>query len=318
MTELHRPIRKPHKEKRLLRAAKRAAQADDFELMYLLLDVYAAMKRCIYLHRPLSYGQRRKGHWREAIDAIHKTPPEDFRRNMRISYYEFHTLLNLIKDNPIFQFKAGRPQAEPIYQLTVALYRLGTNGNGANAFYMADKFEISEGTLVYWTERVILAILDLESDAISWPDPEERESLSDDFEDAGIPGGCVGIIDGMHTPLACKPHCEDGMDFYCYRGFYGFTSLVICDIHKRIRHFQVGFPSSAHDNRLWECSLPHQAPENYFSGAQYLLADSAFKIGPHIVPLFKQTPGHGELSRGEVSVAVCVHPETAADSIDII
>ncbi len=51
---------------------------------------------------------------------------------------------------------------------------------------------LSRGNLYKWTERVITALLDIENDHVYWPDAAERREIAADFEDRGVPGGCVG------------------------------------------------------------------------------------------------------------------------------
>ena len=52
---------------------------------------------------------------------------------------------------------------------------------------------------------MITALLDIENDHVYWPDAAERREIAADFEERGVPGGCVGIVDGCLIVLAGKP-----------------------------------------------------------------------------------------------------------------
>ncbi|AAW45247.1 hypothetical protein CNH01500 [Cryptococcus deneoformans JEC21] len=279
---------------------------------------YHALRTSRYLNRPKKYGQLRSRDAVARITSIHEIPDEDFRRKLHVNHTEFRKLLCLIKDHPVFVSHGPRKQANPLLQLTVALYRLGHCGCAASTFEIGEQFGVSEGTSAIWTTRVIKAILSLERNNVYWPDENERKAIDRHFEEEeDIPDGCVGIIDGFHVPFAYKPARHDAVDFFSYKGRYGFNILGICDHLKRIRYFQYGYPASAHDARIFKnCSLFEEANADaqsnreamlqgravhseMISQGEYLLADSAFPAGDWCVPLFKRRRGQNDLDRPE-------------------
>ncbi len=147
---------------------------------------------------------------------------------------------------------------------------------------------------------MITALLDIENDHVYWPDAAERREIAADFEERGVPGGCVGIVDGCLIVLAGKPRRNDGADFFSYKGQYGFSIMGVCDNQKRLRAVQYGFVGSAHDNRVFKFTTLYEHPQEYFSHHQYLLADSAYTPQHFCVPLFKRKNGEWELGPGEV------------------
>ena len=128
----------------------------------------------------------------------------------------------------------------------------------------------------------------------------ERSRIAWNFAERGIPGGCVGIVDGCLVVLANKPRRKDGADFHSYKQRYGFNVMGVCDDQKRIRAVQYGFVGSAHDNRVFKFSPFYNRPADFFSPTQYLLADSAYTPTTFCVPLFKREAGAVNLGRGEV------------------
>jgi hypothetical protein len=153
-----------------------------------------------------------------------------------------------------------------------------------------------------WTDRVIIALLRIEGDVTRWPNAAERPLIAREFEEKkGIPGGCIGAIDGFHVVLLGKPRRDDAYAFWNRKERYSFNILGICDHSRRIRYISCGFPGSAHDMRPYRFSRIHSHPSEFFSEGEYILADSAYSPNPNCVPLFKRQAGQSTLSNAEVS-----------------
>ena len=59
---------------------------------------------------------------------------------------------------------------------------------------------------------------------------------------------------------------------------------------KHIRYCYTGWPGCAHDARVFENSSIALHPQQYFTGNQYLLADSGYTASETIIPCFKKLP----------------------------
>ncbi|ODN87452.1 hypothetical protein L198_07079 [Cryptococcus wingfieldii CBS 7118] len=197
------------KQRKLAKYRRMACLAIALRLPYkdLLINMYTALARSRYMKRPKVYGNLRDRDWQKTIDKIHATARKnttnmtDFRQRFRLTPSEFTGLLELIKHHPIFQTGGPRKQAPPMYQLSVALYRLGHDGSGANMNGVGHTFGVSEGTATLWTKRVVVAIISLEKQVMRWPDSTTRAALVKKFAEEGIPGGCVGVVDGVMIPV---------------------------------------------------------------------------------------------------------------------
>jgi hypothetical protein len=146
----------------------------------------------------------------------------------------------------------------------------------------------------------MLALLDIEKGITKWPNAIEHRSIVAAFEDMGVPGGCMGVIDGFGVVLHEKPARIDGSDFFSYKGRYCFNTLGVCDHEKRIRYLQCGFTGGAHDNQVFQASGLYTNREHHFSHHQYLLADMAYTPDAICVPLWKRQAGLANLGQGEV------------------
>ncbi|MGH7974257.1 MAG: transposase family protein, partial [bacterium] len=72
---------------------------------------------------------------------------------------------------------------------------------------------------------------------------------------------------------------------------YSLNSMVFCDDKSRIRHLVTGYAGSWHDNRIWTNTKIYQNSENYFSGSEYAIADSALTNSNIMVSAYKRSAG---------------------------
>ena len=147
---------------------------------------------------------------------------------------------------------------------------------------------------------MIIAILAIENDHVFWPDAAEKSVIAREFEDRGVPGGCVGCVDGFSAVLATKPRRMDAADFASYKGGWGFNIMGVCDHQKKIRYVQCGWTGGTHDNRVFASSSLYTRSRDFFSNGQFLLADSAYTPETFCVPLFTTGRGNNGLAPGEV------------------
>ena len=81
--------------------------------------------------------------------------------------HHFKQLANLICSHPIFSSQGNKPQACVEFQLAVFLCRLGSTGS---LFEICSRFGIGEGTVIFYTKRVIQAIMAQKKNFIKWPE----------------------------------------------------------------------------------------------------------------------------------------------------
>jgi len=131
---------------------------------------------------------------------------------------------------------------------------------------------------------------------IVWPDETERIEIG---RRIGINFGfrqCVGFIDGAYVTLYERP-TDHGEDYFTRKSCYALNCLFVCDDQKRILYMYVGWPGSAHDNRLWRNSKLFKEFKNFFSIGQYLVGDSAFSPSDIMIAAFKKSGSEGILNQ---------------------
>ena len=63
---------------------------------------------------------------------------------------------------------------------------------------------------------------------------------------------------------------------------------AVCDHKLKIRHLLIGYPGSVHDARMYANSDLSQKSENYFSDAQWLAGDSAYRLTDTVLTPYRK------------------------------
>ncbi|KAH9810287.1 hypothetical protein DFH28DRAFT_506166 [Melampsora americana] len=81
------------------------------------------------------------------------------------------------------------------------------------------------------------AILQIENEWVKWPDVEERCDLKRKIHDSHFQD-CIGFMDGTLVPLAFAPP-QNPEDYWTCKQFYAFNVMLICDINKLFRYYDL-------------------------------------------------------------------------------
>jgi hypothetical protein len=199
-------------------------------------------------------------------------------------------LHHAIKDHWVFG-EAGSStnrQAPSEYQLLVLLKYIGTQGSDSANDALTTHFRIGSGTYQIFRRRVCRALIDvLEPTSYHWPDPEAHQAMSKVMQQQYLFPNCIGLMEGTLLPLEFKPPTLDGECYFSRKGFYGLNVLIVCDYMSKITYYQVGWPGSVHNNRVWRTCKLGRKTGDYFLPHEYLRTDLAFTASDHIVPAFK-------------------------------
>ncbi|XP_065356325.1 uncharacterized protein LOC135950720 [Calliphora vicina] len=239
-------------------------------------------------------------HFRYAMPFIHHSVPKSnnfltnvlpyldenrFKQIVRVSWQNFHFILNLIKNDKVFNGPRSCKQFPVEMQLIIFLYRLGSSGEGASLSKIASLFGIGDGgTLQKITDRIFKAILELKKQFLYWPDALERKNMvANTFHE--LPH-CIGYVDGTEIKLAEKP-LDDPESYFSRKHIYSLKVQGICDHRLRVRHMVLGYPGSVHDARIYNnCELSVNS-KKFLTGAEWLVGDSAYKLTGTVVTPFR-------------------------------
>ncbi|GAU89796.1 hypothetical protein RvY_02306 [Ramazzottius varieornatus] len=224
---------------------------------------------------------------KELAYLIFQSDELTFKRNARMTRQAFFAVVDKIGSHIVFRNKSHHEQAPVPDQLMVALSRFGFDGSASSLWTAGSRLGIGEGTVSLYTERVMYALLSLEKTVVTWPNTSERATIKARIEkNQGFPH-CLGYVDGSLIGLQEAPSMC-GEDYYTRKGSYAINAMIVCDDLKRICHVFAGFPGCSHDHRVFMYSKLALNPFKYFSGHEYLLADSAYPVSDIIVPTFKK------------------------------
>lgn len=219
-------------------------------------------------------------------DILQELDDKRFKMLLRCSRTQFNIILALIENNPVFHGENSEKQFSVAFQLALVLYRLGSNGHGATLCKIAQLFGVGDGgTIDKVTKRVFESILCLKNDFLFWPSPEEREQLV--LRTFNELPHCILYGDGMETPLQDRPGL-DHVSYFSRNRQYSIKTQGVCDYSLRIRQVTIGYPGSVHDARIYNnCRLSTHS-KDYFSGEQYMAADSAYKLTTTVITPFRK------------------------------
>jgi hypothetical protein len=99
---------------------------------------------------------------------------EEFLQKYRMHHKNFHKLLAMIIDHPVFKTNYNKQQAPVAHQLLLFLFYLGKSGSGANNPTFCNMFHLGWGAGDNYKRRCIKAIRSLQDNVIVWPDRQER------------------------------------------------------------------------------------------------------------------------------------------------
>lgn len=208
-----------------------------------------------------------------------------FKQVVRVSRGTFEFILDSIALDPVFNGENAHKQLPLWVQLVITLYRLGSYGDGNTIAKCGCLFGIGDGgTVERVTDRVVSALIRLESKYLTWPTVQERQSITQETNQE-LPN-CLGYVDGTEFRLAERPS-EDHEAYFSRKHQYSIKAQITCDHKKKIRHVVIGYPGSVHDARIYANSQLCIHPENFFSPGQYIIGDSAYKVSETVITPYK-------------------------------
>ncbi|CAG8788652.1 20275_t:CDS:2 [Gigaspora margarita] len=161
----------------------------------------------------------------------------------------------------------------------------------SNDWTILTLFGICEATVLNFLNRVIIAIRSLRSEYIVWPSENYRQEVNTGFEQIqGFPI-VIGAIDESHIPLYEAPS-KDNKDVYMScKQKYGIYLQDVVDHQGFFISYEIGWPASVHDAKVFSNSDIFKNYKNYFKEEDYLIANSAYPLLPWVMPPFKDPQG---------------------------
>ena len=121
---------------------------------------------------------------------------------------------------------------------------------------------------------------------VKWPILEERKKVHEGFENLGGLKNVIGAIDGTYIPMKNAPS-KDSEVYFTRKKRYAIHCQGIVNDRGIFTSFDVGWPGSVHDARVYRNSSFYKNHSNLIQDDDYLLGDSAYPISPFLIPPFK-------------------------------
>ena len=212
-----------------------------------------------------------------------------FRRNLRIGPTTFDILCSQLLQHSVFTNRSYRNQLPIEFQVAIALYRFGHEGNGVSCESVAQWAGLSVGGVLKVTLRVIEAILSNQN-AVRWVSEEEKEEAKQWVEQAS---GCQTwrdgycMVDGTLIPLFAKPSFF-GEAYFDRKSNYSLNVQLISLPNLRIIDYVVGHCGSAHDSTVFKDSRCVQEQQQLFTPKEWIWGDSAYTAQTWMVTPYKR------------------------------
>ncbi|CAG8818881.1 3902_t:CDS:1, partial [Dentiscutata erythropus] len=204
-----------------------------------------------------------------------------FRRTLRMNKPTFFALVDQIQNHSVFHSNSTNLQTEVKIQLAVTLYRLGSP---STIWTNSMLFGIAEGTVHLFMDRVVTAIRSLKSQYVQWPSGDYKKEIHNEFEQMqGFPL-VIGAIDGSHIPVFQAPDRLNKDVYFSRKHKYGIHLQGIVDHRGYFIHYDIGWPASVYDAKVFQNSSIYTQQNIFFEGEEYLLGDSAL---PFVMTPFK-------------------------------
>jgi hypothetical protein len=142
------------------------------------------------------------------LEGFHKSDTRRFRGKLRMEPHVFDTLVDLIKDDEVFNPEEEfSPQFPVQYQLAIFLMRAGHYGSASSSEAVAQWAGVSLGTVINATHRVMVAILRMHDQVIRPASSDQKEKAKEYVERETCPEWRDGYLnaDGTKIPLFTKP-----------------------------------------------------------------------------------------------------------------
>ncbi|XP_060064932.1 putative nuclease HARBI1 [Ylistrum balloti] len=211
-----------------------------------------------------------------------------FRRMFRMSTATLDTLCDSIADFPELK-KDGSGGKESVPVRTQLLLTLWYLGGLDTVIKIADRFGVSESTVIMCRTRIIKVILNhLKEKFICWPFGQQAQDVVDNFSKRNGFPGILGALDGTHIQI--KAPQQHPQSYINRKNYHSIQLQAVCDSDMNFIHCFAGFPRKCHDARvlrnsdLWEEGLQ-------LCGPNHIIGDAAYPLRRWLMTPFKNT-GH--------------------------
>lgn len=222
-------------------------------------------------------------------EIIPQYDEESFRRMFRMSRATFDRICTYLRDCPELQptQTGGSDVVTVEKQVLITLWYVGSLDTIRK---IADRFGVSESTVIMCRERVTAAILNnLKQKIISWPTQHEMQDEVNAFQQRNGFPGIVGAVDGTHIRI--KAPSSHPQSYVNRKGFHSIQVQAVCRHNMFFSHIYAGYPGSVHDSRVLKQSDLWTNGLRMCNMANHILGDAAYPTRRWLLTPFRDN-GH--------------------------
>lgn len=154
---------------------------------------------------------------------------------------------------------------------------------------VADRFDMSKGTLHYIFSDICKVLCTLSNQYIQWPREDEFANLANGFQDkTGFPG-VIGAIDGTHIPILAPTFHRNS--YINRKGHASIQLQAVCTSQMRFLDVYTGWPGSVHDARVFRNCPLNSHFQDVMRSDYHLLGDSAYPLSTSLITPYRDN-GH--------------------------
>lgn len=146
--------------------------------------------------------------------------------------------------------------------------------------FVADRFDISKGTLYLFINRLVDCLNDIPPQYIRWPRPDEMPSVRRRFFEIARFDHIDGAVDGTFVVISAPK--EDPEEFRTLKHNFAVTLQAICLATLQFTSCFAGFPASVGDRRIFENSPIYRkiqrSKKEYFPNDEFIIGDKAYPV----------------------------------------
>ena len=247
-------------------------------------DPFNCVRFSLLIHYFVSYTFRQRNEKikisRYVEDVVPLYQPDDFKRFFRMGRGTVEQLCGQLHNTGNFDVQVGGRPAIPVMKQTLVF--LWYMGSQDTLIQIADRFGITEFSVLEIRKRVSRSLIRLKEAFIRWPTGQARQETIQQFSFPTT----LGALDGTHIRIQAP--AENPETYINRKGFHSIVLQAVCKHDMVFTNCYAGWPGSVHDARvlrnsdLWDNGL------QLCNGA-HIVADGAYPLRKWIMTPYRNT-----------------------------
>lgn len=203
---------------------------------------------------------------------------KEFSSHFRITKFLFQKLADKFQGSEIYQKLIGTPcsRANISSKKHILIFAWFAGHQTCSFRDVADRFDVCLSSLYDVITRVMTFLSSMATEFIKFPTDEEKAETKSFYMSHKLFPNVVGSIDGCHIRID-RPS-DRPTDYFNRKDYHSVVLQGVCNEKLTFLDVCMGFPGSVHDARIFRNSSLHTKLNEFCSGEEYILGDSAYPL----------------------------------------